>query len=74
MAVPAAVLAATVSEWLATGIGLGSLMALSHSTSAYGMLWSAVAVLSVTSVFAYVAVERLERAVLRVYGPEQLVP
>jgi ABC-type nitrate/sulfonate/bicarbonate transport system permease component len=74
MAVPAAVLAATVSEWLATGIGLGSLMALSHSTSAYGMLWSAVAVLSVTSVFAYVAVERLERGVLRVYGPEQLVP
>jgi ABC-type nitrate/sulfonate/bicarbonate transport system permease component len=73
MAVPAAVLAATVSEWLATGIGMGSLMALSYSTSAYGMLWSAVVVLSLAAVVAYVAVERLERAVLRVYGPEQLV-
>jgi ABC-type nitrate/sulfonate/bicarbonate transport system permease component len=72
MAVPAAVLAATVSEWLATGIGMGSLMALSYSTSAYGMLWSAVVLLSLTAVLAYVAVERLERAVLRVYGPEQL--
>lgn len=72
MAVPAALLAATVSEWLATGIGMGSLMALSHSTSAYGMLWSAVVVLSLSAALAYVAVERLERAVLRVYGPEQL--
>ncbi len=72
MAVPAAALAATVTEWLATGIGMGSLMALSYSTSAYGMLWSAVALLSLTAVLAYVAVERLERAVLRVYGPEQL--
>ncbi len=72
MAVPAALLAATVSEWLATGIGMGSLMALSHSTSAYGMLWSAVVVLSLTAVLFYLAVERLEQAALRIFGPEQL--
>ncbi len=72
MAVPAAILAATVSEWLATGIGMGSLMALSYSTSACGMPWSAVAVLSLAAMVAYVAVERVERAVLRVCGPEQM--
>jgi hypothetical protein len=40
MAVPASVLAVTVVEWLATGIGIGSLMALSASLSDYDMLWS----------------------------------
>ena len=72
MAVPAAILAATTTEWLATGIGMGSLMALTASTSAYGMLWSAVAALSLTAALGYVAVEAVERAVLRIYGPEQL--
>ena len=72
MAVPAAILAATTTEWLATGIGMGSLMALTASTSAYGMLWSAVTLLSITAALGYVAVETVERAVLRRYGPEQL--
>ena len=72
MAVPAAILAATTTEWLATGIGIGSLMALTASTSAYAMLWSAIALLSLTATFGYVAVEAVERAVLRRYGPEQL--
>lgn len=72
MAVPAAILAATTTEWLATGIGIGSLMALTASTSAYAMLWSAIALLSLTATFGYVAVETVERAVLRRYGPEQL--
>lgn len=72
MAVPAAVLAATTAEWLATGIGMGGLMALTASTSAYNMLWSAVAVMALTASLGYVAVEGVERAVLRIYGPEQL--
>lgn len=72
MAVPAAVLAATTAEWLATGIGMGGLMALTASTSAYNMLWSAVAVMAVTASLGYVAIEAVERAVLRVFGPEQL--
>jgi sulfonate transport system permease protein len=72
MAVPAAILAATTTEWLATGIGMGTLMALSASTSAYAMLWSAIALLSVTAALAYLAVEAVERRVLARYAPEQL--
>ncbi|MGO4909276.1 ABC transporter permease [Pseudorhodobacter sp. W20_MBD10_FR17] len=72
MAVPAAVLAATTAEWLATGRGIGGLMALTASTSAYAMLWSAVVVLVVVAVVGYLAVARIERAVLRIYGAEQL--
>jgi ABC-type nitrate/sulfonate/bicarbonate transport system permease component len=72
MAVPAAFLAATTAEWLATGTGMGSLMALTASTSAYNMLWSAIVLLSVTASLGYVAVGWVERAVLSVYASEQL--
>lgn len=72
MAVPAALLAATTTEWLATGIGIGTLMALSASTSGYAMLWSAIALLSVTAALAYLAVEAVERRVLSHLAPEQL--
>jgi ABC-type nitrate/sulfonate/bicarbonate transport system permease component len=72
MAVPAAVLAATVVEWLATGQGIGSLMALSASLSDYGMLWSAVVAVAVAASALYAAVARVERAVLRRYAAEQV--
>jgi ABC-type nitrate/sulfonate/bicarbonate transport system permease component len=72
MGVPASVLAVTVVEWLATGNGIGSLMAMSGSLSDYDMLWSAVVIVSVLSALGYGAVEMLERRVLRVYAPEQL--
>jgi ABC-type nitrate/sulfonate/bicarbonate transport system permease component len=72
MAVPAAILAATTAEWLATGRGIGGLMALTASTSGYGMLWSAVIVLAAVAVAGYVVVAQIERAVLRIYGAEQL--
>lgn len=72
MAVPAAILAATTTEWLATGIGTGTLMALSASTSDYGMLWAAVAALALTAALGYAAVAALERRVLARYAPEQL--
>ena len=49
MGVPASVLAVTVVEWLATGAGLGSLMAISASVSDYTMLWSAVALTAALS-------------------------
>jgi len=71
MAVPASVLAVTVAEWLATGTGIGNLMALTNSTSNYNMLWSAIVVLTLVSSAGYLAVGALERAVLRVYAPEQ---
>lgn len=72
MAVPAAFLAATTAEWLATGSGIGGLMAMTASTSAYGMLWSAIAALSSLACLAYAAVGAVERQVLRRYASEQV--
>ncbi|MEO0913687.1 MAG: ABC transporter permease subunit, partial [Pseudomonadota bacterium] len=59
-------------EWLATGQGIGSLMALSASLSDYDMLWSAVLLVAVLSVIGYGLVSWLERRVLAIYAPEQL--
>ena len=72
MAVPAAVLAVTTAEWLATGRGIGALMALTASTSNYNMLWSATAVLGLAATFGYGTVALIEGAVLRRYAPEQV--
>ena len=71
MSVPAAVLAVTVVEWLSTGKGIGSLMAISASLSNYGMLWSAVVIVSVLSALGYAGVGLIEARVLRTYAPEQ---
>lgn len=71
MAVPAAVLAVTVAEWLATGRGLGNLMALSASVSDYDMLWLTVVVVMVLSWVLYKAVAMVERRVLATFAPEQ---
>lgn len=72
MAVPAALLAVTTTEWLATGKGIGVLMALTASTSNYNMLWSCVVVLSLAAVAGYGLVAAIERSVLRVYASEQV--
>ncbi|QPM89949.1 ABC transporter permease [Pseudooceanicola algae] len=71
MAIPAAILAVTTAEWLATGKGIGALMALTASTSAYGMLWSAVLLVALAAALAYGAVARIEARVLAVFAPEQ---
>ncbi|MEL6452362.1 MAG: ABC transporter permease subunit [Pseudomonadota bacterium] len=72
MAVPAALLAVTTVEWLATGKGIGVLMAMTASTSNYNMLWSCVAVLALVATAFYAAVAALERVVLRMYAREQV--
>ncbi|WP_210321370.1 ABC transporter permease [Devosia beringensis] len=72
MAVPAALLAATTAEWLATGTGMGSLMALTASTSNYALLWSAIVLLAVTASIAYGLVQLLERRMLQIFASEQL--
>lgn len=74
MSVPAAVLAVTVVEWLATGRGLGNLMALSASVSDYNMLWLTMVVVTVLSGIAYLGVAMVERRVLTLYAPEQVRP
>lgn len=73
MAVPAAILAVTTTEWLATGKGIGVLMALTATTSNYNMLWSCIAAMTLVAVILYASVVWLERAVLRVYASEQVV-
>ncbi|MEJ6405122.1 ABC transporter permease [Yoonia sp. 2307UL14-13] len=72
MAIPAALLAVTTVEWLATGRGIGVLMAMTASTSDYNMLWSCVFALAVAASAAYAAIAALERAVLKVYANEQV--
>lgn len=71
MSVPAAVLAVTVVEWLATGRGIGSLMALSASLSDYDMLYGAVVAVTLLSVALQGLVAALEARVMAVYAPEQ---
>jgi ABC-type nitrate/sulfonate/bicarbonate transport system permease component len=71
IAAPSAILAATVAEWLATGTGVGNLMAVSAATSKYGTLWATVVVVTVAAWFAYWLVEVVERPILRVVAPEQ---
>ncbi|MEP3637398.1 MAG: ABC transporter permease subunit [Paracoccaceae bacterium] len=73
MAVPAALLAVTTAEWLATGKGIGTLMALTASTSNYNMLWSSVLVLSLAAAIGYALVAWCERVVLRTYASEQVL-
>ncbi|WP_299083742.1 ABC transporter permease subunit [uncultured Ruegeria sp.] len=72
MAVPAALLAITTVEWLATGKGIGVLMATTASTSNYNMLWSCVVILAVVAVVVYAAVAAVEHRVLRIYANEQV--
>jgi ABC-type nitrate/sulfonate/bicarbonate transport system permease component len=72
MAVPAAFLAATTAEWLATGRGIGSLMALTASTSNYAMLWSAIVLVALAASLLYAAVHWLERRILKTFASEQL--
>ncbi|MGV3652550.1 MAG: ABC transporter permease [Devosia sp.] len=73
MAIPAAFLAATTAEWLATGGGIGSLMAMTASTSAYGMLWSAIVLLALVASLLYLLAGQLEHLVLSRFASEQLV-
>jgi ABC-type nitrate/sulfonate/bicarbonate transport system permease component len=72
IACPAAILAATVAEWLATGTGIGNLMAVAAGTSVYGTLWACVVVVTVAAVLFYWVVEVVERAVLSRVAPEQV--
>lgn len=73
MAVPAAILAVTVAEWLATGTGIGNLMALTASTSNYNKLWGAVVLMTLFSFLFYLVIGFIEHKVLAVYAPEQTI-
>ncbi len=64
IAAPAAVLGATLAEWLATGDGLGHMIVVSRSFSNYNQLWAAAMLLATVSVVFYSLVSAAERAVL----------
>lgn len=72
ISVPAAILAVTVVEWLATGRGIGSLMAISASLSDYNMLWAAIGVVAALSALCHAGVAWLERRVLTRFAAEQV--
>ncbi|MET0909199.1 MAG: ABC transporter permease subunit [Ilumatobacteraceae bacterium] len=72
IAVPATVLAATVAEWLATGTGMGNLMAIAAVSSRYATLWACVVVITVIAAVSYGIVAIIERVVLERVAPEQL--
>ncbi|CAN5122622.1 hypothetical protein BH11ACT2_BH11ACT2_16420 [soil metagenome] len=64
IAAPAAVLGATLAEWLATGDGLGHMIVVSRSFHNYTQLWAAAMLLAAVSVVFYSLVSGAERAVL----------
>ena len=72
IAAPTSLLAATVAEWLATGTGLGNMMAVDAATSRYTSLWSTVVVVTMIALVSYALVEQVERRVLAVVAPEQM--
>lgn len=71
MGVPAAVLAVTAAEWLATGTGIGAQMATSASLSDYDALAGAVVIVTALSALGYAAVGAIETRMLARYAPEQ---
>ncbi|MCU1526945.1 MAG: transporter permease subunit [Frondihabitans sp.] len=72
IAAPSAVLAATLTEWLATGDGLGNIIVVSRSYSNYTELWAAAAVLTAVSLLFYGLVSVVERRVLGRFAPSHL--
>lgn len=72
IAVPSALLAATLAEWLATGDGLGHYIVLSRAQSDYTGLWAGAVVLTVVSLLAYSVVTAIERRVLAKYSPSHV--
>ena len=72
IAVPSALLAATLAEWLATGDGLGRYIVASRAGSDYTGMWAGAAVLTVVSLTAYSAVTAVERRVLAKYSPSHV--
>ena len=62
---PLAILGTVLAEWLATGTGIGDLMAQSAPMSAYNTLWACVVVLTACSLVIYSIAATLEGFVLR---------
>jgi ABC-type nitrate/sulfonate/bicarbonate transport system permease component len=71
ISVPGAVVGALVAEWLATGTGMGARMQADITGFQYVDLWSAVVVLTLTSLIVYGVIGIAESLVLARFGPER---
>lgn len=69
IAIPAAIGGATLAEWLATGRGLGSLLVVATSESAYGTLWAGTVVIVIFAVACYQLLGWLEAMLLDRFAP-----
>jgi ABC-type nitrate/sulfonate/bicarbonate transport system permease component len=67
VAAPLAIIGATITEWLATGKGMGNHVVLSLSRSQYSDLWAAVVVLTAVSVAVYGLISTAESWVVRTF-------
>ena len=69
IAAPLALVGALLSEWLATGEGLGYAILQAGALSEYNGLWARVALVTLYSVLLYKLIGAVERAVLARYAP-----
>jgi len=72
IAIPGALFATMLAQWISTGDGLGHLIIIAGVASKYALVWSGVALVTVTSMALYQATGALEAVVLRRYAPEQV--
>jgi len=70
IAVPGAILGAMLAEWLATGTGLGALIADSVATSAFDAVWAGVVTVTAAAFLLYALVSALEALVLSRLQPQ----
>jgi len=70
--VPAALIGGLLSEWLATGRGSGNEMITVLRTFDYDELWSAVVLVTLTSIVLYSVVRAIEGAALARYAPDSV--
>jgi ABC-type nitrate/sulfonate/bicarbonate transport system permease component len=69
IAAPLALVGALLSEWLATGQGLGYAILQSQALSQYADMWARVAVVTLLSVLLYKLIGAVERGVLARFAP-----
>lgn len=71
IAVPLAIIGASLAEFFATGGGIGSYVALANGNLNLQALWAAIAVTTIVTVTSYGLVAVAEAAVLRRFAPDQ---
>ena len=71
VAAPLALVGALLSEWLATGKGLGYLMLAAVTTFELDRMWTGVTIVTVASIVLYTLVSTIEQLTLARYAPDR---